>query len=122
MALQTGRGDQRHDDDVLHSRPGIGRGKPDDDTGSEKRANLTIAARPGYPCEARRQGWGGFGVFVIRFGPDGNATKVVTLKSTGYVMLDNEATTTFQRWRCRSGVFTTIKVPITFTPGIKRLR
>lgn len=89
--------------------------KPDDDTGSEKRRNMLRADRPLYPYVARREGWGGYGVFVIRFASDGSATNVVTLKSTGHLILDNEAMATFRQWRCRPGVYTTVVVPINFT-------
>ncbi len=91
-----------------------------EEDGAKKRGNLTAAARPRYPYEARRQGEGGFGVFVIRFTDDGTASKVVVLKSTGSLLLDNETILTLRKWRCRPGVYTTIMVPITYTPGTRR--
>ena len=95
--------------------------EPGDETEIGKRQNLTVANRPLYPYEARRQQWGGYGIFVIRFEPDGSAAKVVTLKSTGHIILDNECENTLLHWRCRPGVYDTVRVPINFTsPGAVR--
>lgn len=95
---------------------------PPDENDGEARKNLSRADRPRYPYEARRQGWGGYGEFVIRFDESGSATQVVTLKSTGHIILDNEAMATFRDWRCAPGVYTTIIVPLTFTAPRSRLR
>jgi TonB family protein len=98
--------------------------QPEDEPEAKKHGNLTQASRPLYPYEARRQQWGGHGVFVIRFERDGSASKVVTLKSTGHIILDSECKNTLLHWRCRPGVYDTVLVPINFTlaGGMRRAR
>lgn len=81
---------------------------------------MTRAPRPQYPYVARLERWSGFGVYVIRFAPDGTATKVVVLKSTGRAALDNACLGTLRMWRCQPGVYTTVVIPITFTMGVGR--
>jgi TonB family protein len=83
--------------------------------GDEARGNLVYAAHPSYPSEARRQRQTGYGVFVLRFRPDGTVSDVVALKSTGSTILDHECLSTFRLWHCRPGAYTTIQVPIRFT-------
>ena len=83
--------------------------------GERKRGNLTYAPRPYYPLEARLNHWGGAGIFVLHFKPNGTVSSVIALKSTGHQVLDDECGATFFQWRCRPGAYTVIEVPIHFT-------
>lgn len=80
--------------------------------GEKTRANLIYATRPDYPIEACWQRETGYGVFILRFRPDGSVSEIVALKSTGIPALDRQCLATFRLWRCRPGVHTTIQVPI----------
>jgi outer membrane biosynthesis protein TonB len=73
------------------------------------------APHPGYPVAARRLHATGYGEYFIRFAPDGHASKVVVFLSTGSPILDKECEDTLLRWRCDPGVYTTVKLPLTFT-------
>ncbi|MEO7724218.1 MAG: TonB family protein [Chthoniobacterales bacterium] len=53
--------------------------------------------------------------FFLRFDRDGYVTEVGLVQSTGSAILDQFASNTFRRWRCRPGVYEQVDVPITFT-------
>ncbi|MBA3542958.1 MAG: energy transducer TonB [Chthoniobacterales bacterium] len=74
----------------------------------------TNAPLPSYPLEARRKRWAGAGFFVLRFAADGRAVKAVVLRSTGHAVIDDECLRQLSKWRCRPGVYSTIKVPANF--------
>ncbi|MDQ3197813.1 MAG: energy transducer TonB, partial [Verrucomicrobiota bacterium] len=81
----------------------------------ENMANVPVHPLPTYPFEARRKGWAGTALFVMRFRQDGSVEKVVALKSTGHPILDEEGIRTLQRWRCLPGVYFTAYIPVIFT-------
>ncbi len=79
------------------------------------RSNMLAAPRPSYSYEARRARQTGSGKFVLRFDRNGYVTSVALVQSTGSAILDDLARNSFQRWRCRPGVYEQVYVPITFT-------
>ncbi len=78
------------------------------------RSNMLAAPRPSYFYEARRARQTGSGKFVLRFDRNGYVTSVALVQSTGSAILDDLARNSFQRWRCRPGVYEQVYVPITF--------
>ena len=80
------------------------------------RAVAVTAPRPVYPYEARRSGITGSGVALLNVNStSGVVTNVVMTQSTGSPILDNAATSAFNRWRFKPGTVTKVRVPITFT-------
>lgn len=79
------------------------------------RSNMLAAPRPSYSYEARRARRAGSGKFLLRFDRNGYVTSVSLVQSTGSALLDELARHSFQRWRCRPGIYEQVYVPITFT-------
>lgn len=74
------------------------------------------AFAPDYPFADQIQRREGTGLFrlVLDF-KTGYVTKVVMLKSTGFVTLDRCAVKALQRWRWRPAMWREIEMPIKFT-------
>ena len=71
---------------------------------------------PDYPFADQIQRREGTGLFrLILDLKTGYVTKVVMLKSTGFITLDRCAVSSFQEWRWRPGKWREIEVPIKFT-------
>ena len=71
---------------------------------------------PDYPFADQIQRREGAGLFrLILDLKTGYVTKVVLLKSTGFITLDRCAVTSLQEWRWRPGKWREIEVPIKFT-------
>jgi TonB family protein len=70
---------------------------------------------PGYPQEAQRTKAAGSGVYELRLDKAGVPKTVVIVKSSGSVVLDKAATTTFQKWRFKPGIFTSVRVPVAWS-------
>jgi protein TonB len=81
---------------------------------SSAKANFISAPHPAYPYEARRSRQTGSGMFQIVFDPEGHATDVSVIRSTGSPILDQVTMSTFRRWRAKPGV-PKVNVPITYT-------
>jgi outer membrane biosynthesis protein TonB len=58
---------------------------------------IPVHPYPTYPIEARRQGWTGTGLYIMRFNPDGSMNEVVALKSAGKPVLDEECVRTLMQ-------------------------
>jgi protein TonB len=82
---------------------------------SSAKAQALFSPRPEYPYEARRQKQTGSGVCVLVIDPGGNVTDASMASSTGSTILDNATMSAFKRWRFKPGVFTKVRVPITYT-------
>ena len=82
---------------------------------SSARASATFAPRPEYPYEARSRKITGSGVCVLSVGPDGGVTDATMAQSIGSPILDNSTVSTFRRWRFKPGMYSKVKVPITYT-------
>lgn len=78
-------------------------------------ANLLVHPMPTYPFAARLNRWEGAGLFVMRFREDGSVEKVVALRPSGNVVLDEECVRTLGKWRCRPGVYVSAYIPVNFT-------
>ena len=71
---------------------------------------------PDYPFADQVQRREGTGLFrLILDLKTGHVTKVVMLKSTGFITLDRCAVRSVQEWRWRPGKWREIEVPIKFT-------
>jgi TonB family protein len=70
---------------------------------------------PGYPQEAQRTKAAGSGLYELRLDKAGVPKSVVIVKSSGSVVLDNAATTTFRKWRFKPGIFTSVRVPVAWS-------
>ena len=76
---------------------------------------MLVHPHPTYPIEARRFGYTGTGLFVMRFREDGSVEQVVALQSVGKPVLDQECVRTLLRWRSVPGFCRTAYIPITFS-------
>jgi len=77
---------------------------------------LVYSPPPQYPSEARKNHWGGFGIFEVQL-RHGVASAVFVTLSTGHKVLDNAATTALRQWRSWKDHPRAVMVPITFAPG-----
>src|SRR3984893_17187190 len=82
---------------------------------SSARASAVFAPRPEYPYEARSRKITGSGVCVLALDPAGNVTDATMAQSIGSPILDNATVSTFRRWRFKPGMYSKVKVPITYT-------
>ena len=83
---------------------------------SSARASATFAPRPDYPYEARARKITGSGVCVLTVDTSsGSVTDATMAQSIGSPILDNATVSTFRRWRFKPGMFSKVKVPITYT-------
>jgi len=74
-----------------------------------------VSPGPGYPQEAQRTKLVGSGLYELRLDKAGVPKSVAIVKSSGSVVLDKAATTTFMKWRFKSGVFTSVRVPVSWS-------
>src|SRR6266404_6751264 len=82
---------------------------------SSARASAVFAPRPDYPYEARARKITGSGVCVLTVDPGGSVTDATMAQSIGIPVLDNATVSTFRRWRFSPGMYSKVKVPITYT-------
>src|SRR6266404_7970952 len=83
---------------------------------SSARAQAVFAPRPEYPYEARSRKITGSGVCVLTVDtPSGSVTDATMAQSIGSPILDNATVSTFRRWRFKPGMYSKVKVPITYT-------
>jgi protein TonB len=82
---------------------------------SSAKAQALFSPRPEYPYEARRQKKTGSGVCVLTIDPSGSVSDASMSQSTGADILDSSTLSAFKRWRFRPGVFSKVRVPITYT-------
>lgn len=80
-------------------------------TSAEAAKWVTYAPQPRYPLEARRQGWAGAGVYLLRIQiSSGRVKSVSVVQSTGRTILDSAAMSAFKTWRFKPGVPAPIKI------------
>jgi TonB family protein len=83
---------------------------------SSAKASAIFAPRPDYPYEARARKITGSGVCVLTVDTaSGSVTDATMAQSIGSPILDNSTVSTFRRWRFRPGMYSKVKVPITYT-------
>jgi len=81
---------------------------------------LTYSPTPEYPKEARRNHWGGSGLFEIHFRRDGLVSATFVILSTGHKVLDDAVTSTLRQWHSWKGYKAiVVAVTIRFVPGGK---
>lgn len=71
--------------------------------------------RPGYPQEAQRTKITGSGHYELRMHLTGKITEVAIVKSSGSRVLDQAAWNAFMKWRFKPGVFTSVRVPVSWS-------
>jgi len=83
-----------------------------------RKGRIVYNPPPIYPTEARRSHFPirGAGSYRILFGPDGRASSVQVLHSTGNQLLDSSAVSGLGQWRAEPGPSFSITVPVTFAP------
>jgi TonB family protein len=77
--------------------------------------NSLASPGPAYPEEARNAKMSGSGIYELRINKGGTIGSVVIVKSSGSDVLDRAATTTFKRWRFKPGIFTSIRIPVSWS-------
>lgn len=75
----------------------------------------TYAPRPRVPAEARAKHLKGAGIFVVYVRPDGAVSRVETVRSTGYAILDKASIDAFSQWRFIPGSIKKVKIPVQYT-------
>jgi TonB family protein len=68
-----------------------------------------------YPEEARKTNTTGSGLYELRVSKNGMTSEVVIVKSSRSAVLDNAAKNTFLKWRFKPGVFSRVRVPVSWT-------
>ena len=69
---------------------------------------------PGYPHAVQKTRTEGSGVYELRIDKAGVTKAVVIVKSSGSDILDRAATNAFRRWRFKPGIFTSIRIPVSW--------
>ena len=69
---------------------------------------------PAYPEEARQAKMTGSGLYELRINKAGAVTEVVIVKSSRSAVLDNAAKGTFRKWRFKPGIFTSVRIPVSW--------
>ena len=82
-----------------------------------KMKGLVYSPPPQYPSEARKNHWGGFGIFEVQFRRNGSVSAVFVTLSTGHKVLDNAATIALRQWRGWKVGPRVAMVPIAFASG-----
>ena len=78
--------------------------------------SAVYSPQPDYPYEARRRRISGAGVVILEIDrATGFVTHAHMDPSTGSSVLDDAALTTFGQWRFNPGIFSKIRIPITFS-------
>jgi TonB family protein len=75
---------------------------------------------PPYPEEAQKAKLTGSGLYELRINKAGAITGVVIVKSSGSAVLDNAAKATFRKWRFKPGIFTSARIPVSWS--VNRVR
>ena len=76
----------------------------------------TVTAPPvPFPEEAQRKNLAGSGVYELHIGKNGQTTEVAVVKSAGNSVLDQAAKSVFKKWRFKPGVFTRVRIPVSWS-------
>jgi TonB family protein len=70
---------------------------------------------PGYPQQAQKTNAAGSGIYELRIDKAGVTKMVVIVKSSGSAVLDKAATTAFRAWRFKPGIFSSIRIPVSWS-------
>jgi len=74
----------------------------------------------GYPEAAQRTNITGSGLYELQINKAGATTGVAVVKSSGSAVLDQAARSAFLKWRFKPGVFSRVRVPVSWSAN--RLR
>jgi TonB family protein len=77
--------------------------------------NALASPAAAYPEEARKAKTTGSGLYELRISKSGVTSEVVIVKSSGSAVLDNAAKNTFLKWRFKPGIFSRVRVPVSWT-------
>ena len=69
----------------------------------------------GYPEAAQKAKMTGSGLYELQINKAGTTTGVTILKSSGSAVLDQAARSAFLKWRFKPGVFTRVRVPVSWS-------
>ena len=75
----------------------------------------TASPSAGYPEEAWKKKWTGDGLYELQINKNGATTAVTMVKSSGSAVLDQAAKSAFLKWRFKPGVFTRVRVPVSWS-------
>jgi len=74
----------------------------------------------GYPEEAQKANITGSGLYELQINKAGATTSVAMVKSSGSGVLDQAAWSAFLKWRFKPGVFSRVRVPVSWS--VNRVR
>jgi TonB family protein len=80
----------------------------------------TASPGAGYPEAAQKAQLSGSGFYELQINKAGVTTRVVILKSSGKPVLDQAAKSAFLKWRFKPGVFSRVRVPVSWS--VKQVR
>jgi TonB family protein len=87
----------------------------------EELLRYAVASPPApYPEEAQQKNLTGNGVYELRIDKTGKTIGVAILRSAGSPVLDRGATSAFGKWRFKPGIFTKIRIPVSWS--VNRIR
>jgi TonB family protein len=69
----------------------------------------------GYPEAARKAKMTGSGLYELQINKAGTTTGVAIVKSSGKAVLDQAARSAFLKWRFKPGIFTSVRIPISWS-------
>ena len=75
----------------------------------------TASPSAGYPKEAQKKKLTGSGLYELQINKAGATTAVAILISSGSGVLDEAARNAFMKWRFKPGVFTRIRIPVSWS-------
>jgi TonB family protein len=79
----------------------------------------TASPGAGYPEAAQKAQLSGSGLYELQINKAGVTTAVTILKSSGKPVLDQAAKSAFLKWRFKPGVFSRVRVPVSWS--VKRV-
>ena len=74
----------------------------------------------GYPEAAQKAKVTGSGLYELQLNKAGTTTGVAIVKSSGSAVLDQAARSAFLKWRFKPGVFSRVRVPVSWS--VNRVR
>jgi TonB family protein len=74
----------------------------------------------GYPEAAQKAKITGTGLYELQINKAGATTGVAVVKSSGSAVLDQAARSAFLKWRFKPGVFSRVRVPVSWS--VNRVR
>jgi TonB family protein len=74
----------------------------------------------GYPEAAQKAKMTGSGLYELQINKAGTTTGVAIVKSSGSVVLDQAARSAFLKWRFKPGVFSRVRIPVSWS--VNRVR